>query len=70
MLSFLFYTVFVAASIGGIADQLAAIQRALGATERLMDIIDDTEEKIDLDNKTKHNKTKQNGIYYIRNYCR
>jgi ABC-type multidrug transport system fused ATPase/permease subunit len=47
-LSFLFYTVFVAASIGGIAEQLAAIQRAIGATERIMDIIDDIPEAINL----------------------
>lgn len=48
MISFLMYTVFVAASIGGIADQLAAIQRTIGATERVMDIIDGTPEKINL----------------------
>lgn len=49
MISFLMYTVFVAASIGGIADQLAAIQRTIGATERVMDIIDGTPEKITLE---------------------
>lgn len=48
MVSFLMYTLFVAASIGGIADQLAAIQRAIGATERVMDIIDGTPEMINL----------------------
>jgi ABC-type multidrug transport system fused ATPase/permease subunit len=48
MLSFLFYTVFVAASIGGIAEQLAAIQRTIGATERVMDIIDDSSEELEL----------------------
>lgn len=48
MLSFLFYTVFVAASIGGIAEQLAAIQRALGASERVLDIIDGEPEQINL----------------------
>ncbi|MBS1647867.1 MAG: ABC transporter ATP-binding protein [Bacteroidetes bacterium] len=48
MMSFLFYTVFVAASIGGIAEQVAAIQRAIGATERVMDIIDGEAEKINL----------------------
>lgn len=48
MMSFLMYTVFVAASIGGIAEQVAAIQRALGSTERLMDIIDGNIEKINL----------------------
>jgi ABC-type multidrug transport system fused ATPase/permease subunit len=49
MISFLMYTVFVAASIGGIADQLAAIQRTIGATERVMDIIDGIPENINLD---------------------
>lgn len=48
MMSFMFYTVFVAASIGGIAEQLASIQRALGATERVMDIIDGNTEKLNL----------------------
>lgn len=51
MMSFLFYTVFVAASIGGIAEQIASIQRALGATERVMDIIDGKVESIDLAHK-------------------
>lgn len=51
MLSFLFYTVFVAASIGGIAEQLAAIQRAIGATERVLDIIDEKAEEIKLKDK-------------------
>lgn len=54
MLSFLFYTVFVAASIGGIAEQLAAIQRALGATERVMDLIDGVPENIDLKRESKN----------------
>ena len=52
MMSFLFYTVFVAASIGGIAEQIASIQRALGATERVMDIIDGKIEGINLSHKT------------------
>ena len=51
MMSFLFYTVFVAASIGGIAEQVASIQRAIGATERVMDIIDGNIEKINLEHK-------------------
>jgi len=52
MMSFLMYTVFVAASIGGIADQISSIQRALGATERVMDIIDGKIEGINLSHKT------------------
>lgn len=52
MMSFLMYTVFVAASIGGIAEQIASIQRTLGATERVMDIIDGKIEGINLSHKT------------------
>jgi ABC-type multidrug transport system fused ATPase/permease subunit len=48
VMSFLMYTVFVAGSIGGIAEQVASIQRALGATERVMDIIDGKIENINL----------------------
>lgn len=61
LLSFLFYTVFVAASIGGIAEQLAAIQRALGATERILDIIDDSPEAINLDYEKNENNKRVEG---------
>lgn len=64
-LSFLFYTVFVAASIGGIAEQLASIQRAVGATERVLDIIDDQTEAINLDyEKGEHNKRVEGHIEF------
>src|SRR4051812_25647379 len=67
LLSFLFYTVFVAASIGGIAEQLAAIQRAIGATERVMDIIDDTPEAINLDYERNEQNTRVEGIIEFNN---
>ncbi|MGQ0827396.1 MAG: ABC transporter ATP-binding protein [Bacteroidota bacterium] len=67
MLSFLFYTVFVAASIGGIAEQLAAIQRAIGATERVMDIIDDTPESINLDYEKSENNKRIHGDIEFNN---
>jgi ABC-type multidrug transport system fused ATPase/permease subunit len=38
----------VGASIGGIAEQYAQIQKALGATERIMDILDMPHEPLDL----------------------
>lgn len=64
-LSFLFYTVFVAASIGGIAEQLASIQRAIGATERVLDIIDEQPENINLDYKTsEHSKRLEGNIEF------
>lgn len=54
MMSFLFYTIFVAASIGGLPEQYANLQRAVGATDRVMDLLDEPVEDIDLD----HSKAK------------
>ena len=48
MIQFMLYTVFVGASIGGIAEQYAQIQKAIGATERVMEILDDTPERLTL----------------------
>jgi ABC-type multidrug transport system fused ATPase/permease subunit len=48
MMSFLFYTVMVAASIGGLPEQYAQIQKAVGATERVFDILDEPIESIEL----------------------
>lgn len=43
--SFLMLTIFIGASIGSIADLYAQIQKAIGATEKLMEILDeDTED--------------------------
>ncbi len=67
MVSFLMYTVFVAASIGGIAEQLAAIQRTIGATERIMDIIDGTPEIIDINFDKKANTKRINGKIEFKN---
>ena len=48
MMAFLFYTVMVAASIGGLPEQYAQIQRAVGATERVFDLLDEPIEEISL----------------------
>lgn len=47
LFSFVLYSVFVGASIGGVAEMYAQIQKAIGATERLVDILDETGEEID-----------------------
>lgn len=52
---FMMLSLFVAGSLGGLPEQLASIQRALGATDRVFDIIDDTHEEIDL----QHQQTSQ-----------
>jgi ABC-type multidrug transport system fused ATPase/permease subunit len=46
MLQFMFYTLFVSASFGGIPEQYAQIQRAVGASERIMEILDENPEKV------------------------
>ena len=44
LMSFIIYSVFVGASFGGIADLFTQIQKAVGATERLLEIIDEKTE--------------------------
>ena len=46
---FLMLALFVAGSLAGLPEQIASIQRALGATDRVFELIDDTNEKIDLE---------------------
>ena len=46
LIEFILYTVFMGASIGGIAAQYAQIQRAVGATENLFDLMDEETEAI------------------------
>ena len=46
LITFMLVTVFVGASIGGIADQLAKLQKAVGATENLMDLLDEDGERL------------------------
>lgn len=48
VISFVIYTSFIGASIGGIAELYAQIQKAVGATERIFEILDQTTENIDL----------------------
>lgn len=53
MFQFLLYSVFVGASFAGVADLYASIQKAIGATERLMDILEEPIEDISLENADK-----------------
>lgn len=46
MFQFVLYSVFVGASIGGIAELYASIQKAIGATERIFEIIDEKAEDV------------------------
>jgi len=46
LFSFVLYSVFIAASIGGIAELYASIQKAIGATEKLLEIQNEKPENI------------------------
>ena len=46
LITFILYTIFVGASIGGLPIQYAQIQKAIGSTERVFDIIDETPEDL------------------------
>jgi ABC-type multidrug transport system fused ATPase/permease subunit len=48
VISFVIYTSFIGASIGGVAELYAQIQKAVGATERIFEILDQEPETIDL----------------------
>ena len=47
LFSFILYSVFIGASVGGMADIYSKIQKAIGATEHLMDILDEEIEKVE-----------------------
>lgn len=49
VISFVLYTSFIGASIGGLAELYAQIQKAVGATERIFEILDQEPEAIRLD---------------------
>lgn len=67
MTTFLFMTMFVAASIGGLPEQYAQIQRAVGASERLFDILGEETEVINMDEKRKRGLLKIDGVVSFRN---
>jgi len=58
--TFMMLSLFVAGSLGGLPEQIASIQRALGATDRVFELIDGEVESIDLlkDNKIPGKHTK------------
>jgi len=48
LMQFLLYSIFVGASIGGIAELYAQIQKAVGAVERVFEIMDETPEVVEV----------------------
>lgn len=67
LITFILYTIFVGASIGGLPIQYAQIQKAVGATERVLDIIDEKPE--DLKNSKVKHKIKGNLKFHNVNFA-
>ena len=46
LLSFVMYTTFIGASVGGLGDLYSKLQVSLGASERILEILDETHEEV------------------------
>lgn len=64
---FMMLALFVAASLGGLPEQLASIQRALGATDRVFEIIDGKNEEINLAHINNQNRSRVKGDIEFKN---
>lgn len=51
LFKFILYTVFISGSISGMADLYSQIQKAIGATENLLDILDEDPELLEMEKK-------------------
>jgi ABC-type multidrug transport system fused ATPase/permease subunit len=60
LISFVLYSTFVGASFGGIAELYAQIQKAIGATERVFELLEETPEKINSQANQNHEKINGN----------
>lgn len=67
LITFILYTIFVGASIGGLPIQYAQIQKAVGATERVFDIIDEQTEYLQIKNKNTVNPLHIKGNINFKN---
>ncbi|HQQ94366.1 MAG TPA: ABC transporter transmembrane domain-containing protein [Bacteroidia bacterium] len=61
---FMMLALFVAGSLGGLPEQIASIQRALGATDRVFELIDGETEAIELDHKAPKTKNTRGEIEF------
>jgi ABC-type multidrug transport system fused ATPase/permease subunit len=65
LISFVLYSTFIGASFGGIAELYAQIQKAVGATERVFELLDESPEVINSNKST--NIVKINGTVSFQN---
>jgi len=61
LISFIIYTVFIGASVGGLGELYGKVQSALGATERILEILNEQEEPTDKSQRTLNEVPKLKG---------
>ncbi|MDX5437145.1 MAG: ABC transporter ATP-binding protein/permease, partial [Pontibacter sp.] len=61
LISFVLYTVFIGASVGGLGDLYGKVQSSLGATERILEILQEQEEPTDKSHKALSEITRLDG---------
>jgi ABC-type multidrug transport system fused ATPase/permease subunit len=66
LFKFILYTVFIGASISGMADLYSQLQKALGATDSLLDLLEETKEVIEIEEYEK-DYTKLAGTIELKN---
>ncbi|MEX2379653.1 MAG: ATP-binding cassette domain-containing protein, partial [Vicingaceae bacterium] len=67
LFTFILYSVFVGASLGGIADLYSQLQKAVGATENLLEIFDEEQEETTLKNtdlKVEHGNISFKNVHF------
>jgi ABC-type branched-subunit amino acid transport system ATPase component len=67
MMSFLMFTMFIAASMGGLPEQYAQIQRAVGASERIFELLDEEIEEVKQNDKRNRNMLRLTGDVAFNN---
>jgi ABC-type multidrug transport system fused ATPase/permease subunit len=69
LISFVLYSTFVGASFGGIAELYAQIQKAIGATERVFELLEEIPEKINNKHSDSIEKIKGNVSFKNVAFC-
>lgn len=64
---FMMLALFVAGSLGGLPEQIASIQRALGATDRVFELIDGQIENIDINTNSPATPVEKSGDIEFKN---
>ena len=65
LFTFILYSSYVGASSGGIAELYAQMQKAIGATERVFELLDETPEKINTTVETQNNQKIKGNVAFV-----